>query len=87
MTNAIQTTDLAKVFGTKTAVSKLNLSVREGELFALLGLNGAGKTTTIKMLTCLSRPTSGDALGLAIASCRVPTRSKRRSTSHRRRLR
>jgi ABC-2 type transport system ATP-binding protein len=62
MTNAIQTTDLTKVFGTKTAVNKLSLSVEQGELFALLGLNGAGKTTTIRMLTCLSRPTSGDAL-------------------------
>ncbi len=61
MTAAIQTTDLTKVFGTKTAVSKLNLTVEEGELFTLLGLNGAGKTTTIKMLTCLSRPTAGDA--------------------------
>ena len=64
MRNAIQTTDLTKVFGTKTAVNKLRLSVEQGELFALLGLNGAGKTTTIKMLTCLSRPTSGDALVL-----------------------
>ena len=35
---------------------------RQGELFALLGVNGAGKTTTIKMLSCLLRPTSGDAL-------------------------
>ena len=39
----------------------LNLSIEAGELFALLGVNGAGKTTTIKMLSCLCRPTGGDA--------------------------
>ena len=39
----------------------LNLSVERGELFSLLGVNGAGKTTTIKMLSCLTKPTSGDA--------------------------
>lgn len=59
---AIQTLDLEKKYGTKTAVNKLNLSVEQGELFALLGVNGAGKTTTIKMLSCLSRPTNGDAV-------------------------
>ena len=59
---AIQTFDLTKRYGSKTAVDRLNLSVERGELFALLGVNGAGKTTTIKMLTCLVRPTSGDAV-------------------------
>ncbi len=39
----------------------LDLNVEEGELFALLGVNGAGKTTTIRMLTCLSKPTAGEA--------------------------
>lgn len=43
------------------AVDGLELSVRRGELFALLGVNGAGKTTTIKMLSCLTSPTSGEA--------------------------
>lgn len=59
---AIQTHDLEKKYGSKIAVDRLNLSVEQGELFALLGVNGAGKTTTIKMLSCLSTPTSGDAL-------------------------
>lgn len=59
---AIQTTNLTKKFGDLIAVEGLNLSVKQGELFALLGVNGAGKTTTIKMLSCLSKPTSGDAL-------------------------
>ncbi|MDI9508974.1 MAG: ABC transporter ATP-binding protein [Bacillota bacterium] len=58
---AIETTKLTKKFQTKTAVNSLNLSIKQGELFALLGVNGAGKTTTIKMLTCLISPTSGDA--------------------------
>ena len=38
------------------------LEIKQGELFSLLGVNGAGKTTTIKMLTCLTKPTSGDAI-------------------------
>lgn len=59
---AILTTDLTKRYGDHTAVRSLNLSVEEGELFALLGVNGAGKTTTIKMLSCLSLPTSGNAI-------------------------
>jgi ABC-2 type transport system ATP-binding protein len=59
--NAVQITNLTKKFGDFVAVDGLNLSVEQGELFALLGVNGAGKTTTIKMLSCLSKPTSGDA--------------------------
>jgi len=59
--NAIETMDLTKRYGSLTAVNALNLTVREGELFSLLGINGAGKTTTIKMLSTLTKPTSGDA--------------------------
>ena len=58
---AIQTIDLTKRYKSKIAVNGINLTVNEGELFALLGVNGAGKTTTIKMLSCLIAPTSGDA--------------------------
>lgn len=58
---AIQTSDLVKRYKNLTAVNSLNLEIRKGELFSLLGVNGAGKTTTIKMLSCLSSPTSGDA--------------------------
>lgn len=61
---AIQTHNLRKEYGSKVAVDSLNLSVEQGELFALLGVNGAGKTTTIKMLSCLIAPTSGDAIVL-----------------------
>ena len=59
---AIETQNLTKRFGELTAVRELRLTVEEGELFSLLGVNGAGKTTTIKMLSTLSKPTSGDAL-------------------------
>ena len=59
---AIKTEHLRKVYRDVTAVDDLNLSIEAGELFALLGVNGAGKTTTIKMLSCLCRPTDGDAL-------------------------
>ena len=76
---AIKTTDLSKRYGNKIAVKKLNLSIAEGELFALLGVNGAGKTTTIKMLCCLTRPTSGDALVLGDSIVSVPSWSNRRS--------
>lgn len=60
--NAIEITHLTKRYGDFTAVNELCLTVQKGELFALLGVNGAGKTTTIKMLSCLIRPTEGDAL-------------------------
>lgn len=63
-TAAIQINNIVKKYGTKTAVKGLNLSIKQGEFFGLLGVNGAGKTTTIKMLSCLIKPTSGDAVML-----------------------
>ena len=59
---AIEIKDLTKKYKDKTAVDALNLTIEQGEMFALLGVNGAGKTTTIKMLSCLTRPTGGDAV-------------------------
>ena len=59
---AIKTMSLVKRYGKLTAVDSLELEIEQGELFALLGVNGAGKTTTIKMLSCLTSPTEGDAL-------------------------
>lgn len=61
---AIKTKDLTKEFGDLVAVDHLNLTIKDNELFGLLGVNGAGKTTTIRMLTGLSKPTSGDAIVL-----------------------
>ena len=58
---AIKPKELVKRYKNITAVDKLDLEIAEGELFALLGVNGAGKTTTVKMLSCLTQPTEGDA--------------------------
>lgn len=58
---AIKCVNLTKRYKNLTAVDKLNLTVEQGELFALLGVNGAGKTTTIKMLSTLTQPSSGEA--------------------------
>ena len=60
--NAIIIKDLTKKYRNIVSVNHLNLTVEQGELFALLGVNGAGKSTTIKLLSCLIRPMSGDAL-------------------------
>lgn len=58
---AIQTEHLSKRYKNILAVDALDLTVEQGELFALLGVNGAGKTTAIKMLSCLTRPSAGEA--------------------------
>ncbi|WP_027718434.1 daunorubicin resistance protein DrrA family ABC transporter ATP-binding protein [Desulfovirgula thermocuniculi] len=58
----IEIRQLTKQYGHIVAVSDLDLEIKEGEIFALLGPNGAGKTTTIRMLTMLTKPTSGTAL-------------------------
>lgn len=74
---AIETKELTKRFGQKTAVDCLNLTVGQGELFSLLGQNGAGKTTTIRMLCGLLPPTSGEALLLGESVVTQPQRVKR----------
>lgn len=68
--NAIEIKGLTKKYKDITAVDNLTLDVKEGELLSLLGVNGAGKTTTVKMLACLTSPTSGDAtvLGKSIVN-------------------
>ena len=58
---AIRADKLTKRFGAFTAVDGIDFSVTQGEFFGLLGVNGAGKTTTVRMLSCLARPTSGEA--------------------------
>ena len=68
--DAIRTENLTKTYRDVVAVDHLNFSVRQGELLALLGVNGAGKTTTIKMLSCLTRPTDGDAFLNGKSICR-----------------
>ena len=75
--SAIQTTDLTKRYKSLTAVDHLNLEIRQGELFSLLGVNGSGKTTTIKMLSCLARPTEGNALVGGFSVIKEPDQIKR----------
>lgn len=58
---AIEIKNLRKEYKDTLAVDNLCLNIEKGELFSLLGVNGAGKTTTVKMLSGLTRPTSGDA--------------------------
>ena len=67
---AIEIKQLTKRYKDITAVDGLSLCVEEGELFSLLGVNGAGKTTTIKMLSCLTVPTEGDAYLLGHSICK-----------------
>ncbi len=74
--DAIITNKLTKRYRDVTAVDGLDLRVHAGELFSLLGVNGAGKSTTIKMLSCLTRPTSGDALLNGWSVIREPGRIK-----------
>ncbi len=59
--DAIKIEGLTKRYRDVIAVDDLTLSVHKGELLSLLGVNGAGKTTTLKMLSCLTRPTAGNA--------------------------
>ena len=73
----IRTTQLVKQYKNLTAVDKLGLEIQQGELFSLLGVNGAGKTTVIKMLSCLTKPTSGDAIVGGYSITKEPEQVKR----------
>ncbi len=72
----IETIELVKQYKKLTAVDKLNLKIRQGELFSLLGVNGSGKTTTIKMLTCVTKPSSGDAFVGGFSVTKEPEKVK-----------
>ena len=74
---AIKTQALTKRYGSLTAVNGLDLEIRQGELFSLLGVNGAGKTTAIKMLSCLTKPTEGDAFVGGHSVTQAPEQVKR----------
>lgn len=74
--DAIKTVNLTKKYRDITAVDGLSIEIKQGELFSLLGVNGAGKTTTIKMLSCLTQPTSGDAFINGKSICNEPTAVK-----------
>ena len=74
--DTIITKDLVKKYKDKLAVDKINLTIKKGELFALLGVNGAGKTTTIKMLSGLILPTSGEITILGMDMKKEPLKIK-----------
>ena len=74
--NAIETRHLTRRFGERIAVNDLNLTIPEGECFALLGVNGAGKTTVIRMLCGLLQPTEGDAFLLGNSIISSPEKAK-----------
>ena len=75
--NAIKTMELVKQYKNVIAVDRLHLEIKQGELFSLLGVNGAGKTTTIKMLSCLTKPDSGDAFVGGYSITKEPEQVKR----------
>lgn len=74
---AIKAVGLVKRYGRLTAVDGLDLEIRQGELFSLLGINGAGKTTTVRMLSCLTKPTAGDAFAGGCSIVKEPEKVKR----------
>ncbi len=74
----IETRELTKRYGELVAVDKLNLTIRQGEVFGLLGPNGSGKTTTILMLLGLTEPTSGSVKVLGFDPTRQPLSVKSR---------
>lgn len=76
--HAIRTAGLRKTFGDLVAVDSLDLEVRTGEVFGLLGPNGSGKTTTIRMLCGLLPPTSGEVTVVGIDAVRDPEGVRRR---------
>lgn len=72
MVNAVEMRNLTKNFGDLKAVNNLSFSIKEGELFGLLGPNGSGKTTTVKLLTGQLKPTRGNATVLGINVLKNP---------------
>jgi ABC-2 type transport system ATP-binding protein len=74
----IRTRKLTKAYGELVAVDRLDLEVRRGEVFGLLGQNGAGKTTTILMLLGLTEVTDGEARVVGLDPTRYPLQVKRR---------
>ncbi len=73
---AIDVQGLHKDFGEVYAVQGVDFQVQAGEIFSLLGPNGAGKSTTISMLSCLLRPSKGDALVMGHSVTQAPQQVK-----------
>jgi ABC-type multidrug transport system ATPase subunit len=81
MTYALEVHNIVKTYGPVRAVDGLSFAVARGTIFGLLGPNGAGKSTTLKILTTLSRPTSGTASVLGFDVVRRPLEVRRRIVS------
>ena len=73
----IETKGLVKHYGKIMAVNQLDLQVRAGSLYALLGVNGAGKTTSMRMLCGLTTPDAGDACIMGISVREKPAEVRR----------
>jgi ABC-2 type transport system ATP-binding protein len=73
----IETEELTKRYGAQTAVNRLTLQIREGEVFGFLGPNGAGKTTSLLMFLGLTEPTSGKVRVCGVDPARDPIHVKR----------
>jgi len=76
MEQIVETRDLTKTYNGFTAVDRLNLAIKEGEIFGFLGPNGAGKTTTLLMLLGLTEPSSGTVQVCGYNSTREPLKVK-----------
>ncbi len=74
--NAAELISLRKEYKNITAVKDVSFTIKDGEVFALLGMNGAGKTTILKMLSCLTKPTKGDALVFGKSIVKEPEKVK-----------
>jgi len=76
--HVVTTDNLTKMFGSFTAVDKLTLKIKQGEVFGFLGPNGSGKSTAIRMLCGILEPTSGSGtvLGYDIAKQSEEIKSK-----------
>lgn len=74
--NAAELISLRKEYKNITAVKDVSFTIKDGEVFSLLGMNGAGKTTILKMLSCLTKPTSGDALVYGHSIVKEPEKVK-----------
>lgn len=75
----LEVKNLVKTFGPVRAVDGITFTVEKGEVFGMLGTNGAGKTTTMKILSCILRPTSGQALVDGIDVMADPLEVRRRT--------
>lgn len=76
MEYAVSTCELTRVFGSFTAIDKLSINIKRGEIYGFLGPNGSGKTTTIRMLCGILQPTSGSGSVLGFDLLREPEKIK-----------